>query len=426
MGEQRMSFGKSWAAIGVAVALVSATVARAEQHWIVPEATLAHVTKPWREGAILERSEDGRAFVEIETDGQGHPTLAAVSSIEPKADARRRFLSLLLRVHDMKHLSHLEVRLGSDGLEKSWYAMSVPIYGDGEYNFLQYGVWTTVTLSLGGAVLEGKPDRERIDSLAIMVTDDGKQPVKLDFGGAALVDAPKQGVVSFTFDDGYKEHLWAARQLAERDWRGTFYVIPQLIGEAAYLTKDDLAEIGHLGADVASHDDPPFTQVPAKELEPRIRGIRERLTAWGFGEGAQHLAYPLGKQEPVRVRPTIARVFTTARLAGSGPETLPPADPQLLRASNVMNTTTPEEVGAWARRARDEGEWLILMFHWLPEQAAKGTDYSMDAYRRLLDEVAKTKVRVAPVTEVWREVADEVAAQSKFPPAATSPAKRAP
>lgn len=421
-----MTCRKFWTGLGVAVVIAaSATSAQSEQHWIVPEATLAHVTQPWREGAIRDRNEEGRAFVEIETDGKGHPTLAAVASIAPKVDARRRFLSLVLRVHDMKSLSHLEVRLGSDGLEKSWYAMSVPIYGDGEYNFLQDGAWTTVTLSLGGAVLEGTPDRERIDSLGIMVTDDGKKPVKLDFGGAALVDAPKQGVVSFTFDDGYKEHLWAARLLSEHGWRGTFYVIPQLIGEAAYLTKEDLAEIGRLGADVAAHDDPPFTQVPAKELEPRIRGIRERLTAWGFGEGAQHLAYPLGKQEPKRVRPTIARVFTTARLAGSGPETLPPADPQLLRASNVMNTTPPEEVAAWARRARDEGEWLILMFHWLPEKSVKGTDYSMDEYRRALDEVAKTKVHVAPVTEVWREIADEVAAQAKFPPR-TSPAALAP
>jgi peptidoglycan/xylan/chitin deacetylase (PgdA/CDA1 family) len=416
-----------WTGLGLAVALIaSATLAHAEQHWIVPEPTLAHVTQPWREGALRDRSEDGRAFVEIETDGRGHPTLAAVTSIAPAADARRRFVSLTLRVHGMKHLSHLEVRLGSDALAKSWYALSVPIYGDGEYNFLQDGAWTTVTLSLGGAETQGSPDREHIDSLALMVTDDGKDKVRVDFGGAALVDAPKQGVVSFTFDDGYKEHLWSARLLAERKWRGTYYVIPQLIGEPLYLTKEQLDEIGKLGMDVASHDDPPFTQVPAKELEPRIRGIREKLSAWGFAEGAQHLAYPLGKQEPTRVRPTIAKVFTTARLAGSGPETLPPADPQLLRASNVMNTTTPEEVGAWARRARDEGEWLILMFHWLPEKAAQGTDYSMDDYRRALEEVAKTKVRVAPVTEVWREVADEVAAQTKFPPRTESPAKRAP
>ena len=157
-----------------------------------------------------------------------------------------------------------------------------------------------------------------------------------------------------------------------------------------------------------------------------MRGIQEWLAKRGFAEGGQHLAYPLGKQEPKRVRPAIARLFTTARIAGGGPETIPPADPHLLRAVNVMDTTTPEEVGAWARRARDEGEWLLLMFHWLPEKTEKGTDYSMGDFRRAIDAVAKTQVRVAPVSEVWREVAPLVAGSNAFPPQPTHPAAPAP
>jgi hypothetical protein len=196
---------------------------------------------------------------------------------------------------------------------------------------------------------------------------------------------------------------------------------------AAYLTEGDVAEIARLGWDVAAHDDPPFTSIPAAELEPRIRGIRDWLVEHGYKEGAEHLAYPLGKQEPKRVRPTIARVFTTARIAGGGPETLPPADPHLLRALNVIDTTKPEEVGAWAERARTNGEWLILMLHWLPEKTEKHTDFAMSDFKRLLDEVAKTKVRVAPMTEVWHEAAPLVAAETMFPPAQpTSPAKPAP
>jgi hypothetical protein len=91
-----------------------------------------------------------------------------------------------------------------------------------------------------------------------------------------------------------------------------------------------------------------------------------------------------------------------------------------------MDTTTPEEVGAWARRAHDEGEWLLLMFHWLPEKTEKGTDYSMGDFRRAIDAVAKTQVRVAPVSEVWREVAPGVAGSSAFPPQVTHPAAPAP
>lgn len=405
----------------------AATSARAGERWIVANPTLASVAKEWKEGDLRARSEDGRALVTIVTDGKGHPTLMAARGIAPLADTRGRFLAVTLRVRGMKHLSNLQVRLGSDALATSWLALGVPVYADGEYNFLQEDTWASITMSFGEAVATGSPDRAKIDSFAVMATDDGKGKVEVDFAGAALVDAPKEGVVTFTFDDGYKEHLEASRLLAERGWRGTSYVIPQLVGTSpTYLTEADVAEIGRLGSDVAAHDDPPFTQVPANELEPRVRGIQKWLVERGFADGAEHLAYPLGKQEPRRVRPTIARVFTTARLAGGGPETLPPADPQLLRASNVLDKTTPEEVGAWARRARENGDWLILMFHWLPEKAAKHTDYSMSDYRRVLDEVAAAKVRVAPLTEVWREIAPRAAERAMFPPRTALPASAAP
>lgn len=412
-------FGRVGAGLAVALA---AAVARAELHWVVPEPTLASVRQVWKEGSLEERSEDGRRFVSLATDGRAHPALAA-AQVAPPADARGRFVRLVVRVRGVRHLAHLEVRVAADAAAESWFSLPVPIYADGEYNFLQDGVWTALTLSFGQAEKTGKPDRARVGAIALMATDDGRGRVEIDVAGAALVDAPAQGVVSFTFDDGYREHLTAIRLLAERGWRGTAYVIPHLVGSgAAYLTRADLDEIARLGSDVAAHDDPPFTQLPAAELEPRVRGIRAQLGAWGFAEAAQHLAYPLGKQEPRRVRPTIARVFTTARLAGSGPETLPPADAQLLRAVNVLDSTPPEQVGAWARRAREEGEWLILMFHWLPERAEKATDYALADYRRVLDEVKRAGVRVAPVTEVWREVAAQVAAQGLFPPRTSLPA----
>jgi hypothetical protein len=204
-------------------------------------------------------------------------------------------------------------------------------------------------------------------------------------------------------------------------------VIPEAIGSPDYLSVADLAEIRRLGTDVAAHDVPPFTEIAPNDLEPRLRGIQSFLVEHGHALGAQHLAYPLGKQETRRVRPTVNKLFATARLAGSGPETLPPADPHLLRAWNVTASTTPEQVGEAARRARDNHEWLILMFHWLPEKTAKATDYSMSDFKRALDEVAKTGVRVAPVSEVWSQIAPspakELASRAATGASPASPAR---
>lgn len=380
--------------------LFLAAAAYGDERWIESAPTLERVTKVWQEGSLEAGSEVGQSFVRIVTDGEAHPALATLGAIEPRVDARRRFVKVLLRVDGLAHLAAIELRLGSDGLAESWYSWGIPLYGDPEYNFLQDGQWGAITLSFGTAASTGRPDRAKLDTLGIMVTDDGKGKARVDFGGFAVVDEPKEGVVSFTFDDGHAEHLGAARLLAERGWRGTFYVIPQAIGRPPHLSASQLAELGRLG-DVAAHADPPFTEVPASELPTFIRDIQSYLVERGYASGAQHLAYPLGKQEPRRVRPEVARAFTTARIAGAGPETIPPADRHLLRAVNVVDSMTPEEVGAIARRARDDHEWAILMFHYLPAATAKPTDYAIADFQRVLAEVAKTGVRVAPVSEVW-------------------------
>jgi peptidoglycan/xylan/chitin deacetylase (PgdA/CDA1 family) len=390
----------------LAAALVAtATPARSAERWIDAAPNAESVKSQWREGKVEEAREKDKSFVRITTDGKGHPTLAAMEAIQPAIDARGRFVKVMLRVQGLANLSGIELRVGSDSSKDAWYSYTIPLYGDVEYNLLQDGAWTAITMSLGPRNATGAPKRDALDAFSIMATDTGGGPVKLDFGGLAVVDEPAEGVVSFTFDDGYKEHLPAMKLLAEHGWRGTAYVIPETIGSPSYLSVEDLAEIERLGSDVAAHDDPPLTSLPPDELEPRLRGIQSYLADHGYADGAKHLAYPLGKQETSRVRPTVNKLFATARLAGSGPETLPPADPHLLRAFNVLDSTTPEEVAAAAQRAKDNHEWLILMFHWLPEKAAKPTDYSMDDFKRALDAVAKTGVRVAPITEVWKEIA---------------------
>jgi hypothetical protein len=93
--------------------------------------------------------------------------------------------------------------------------------------------------------------------------------------------------------------------------------------------------------------------------------------------------------------------FATARLAAGGAETLPPADPHRLRAWNVLAATPPEELAAAARRAREEREWLILMFHFLVERPARETEYAIAEFRRALAGIAASGAAVRPVGEVW-------------------------
>lgn len=357
-------------------------------------------------GGTIERGDDsGMSWMRSLTDGKGGATFFTnVQPYVPAIDFRRKFVKVWVKVDDVSRLAGLELRLSSDRFKSSYFAFRIMLFDDPDFNVLRSGSWTPLTFGFGNARVEGNPDRSRIDSIGWYVADRGnEQPVTTWWGGLSLVDEPLQGVVSFTFDDGYDEHLLAAQIMAEAGFAGTAYVIPEAVGRDGYMSLHDLVDLkDSYGWDVAAHHQTPFTEFTSEQLENTILGVKRFLVENEFEGGAGHLAYPLGKQDLDVVRPLVRKHFTTARVAGGGPETLPPADPHLLRVVNVTNTTTPEEVGAAARAAMRNRQWLILMLHYLVEQPKTALDYSVEDFRKLVAEVKKSGVRVMPMARVWR------------------------
>jgi peptidoglycan/xylan/chitin deacetylase (PgdA/CDA1 family) len=355
--------------------------------------------------ASCERQESAAFYwMSCTTRGNGNPALLAnPAPYDPPLDLTGKLVKARVKTDDLSRLGGIELRLTSDDFRSSYFAFSVPLFSDGDFNLLRDGVWTTLTFSLGSARIVGAPDRTAIDGVGLYFADSGKAPVRVAWAGLSAVDHPSEGCLSFTFDDGTRSH-WeiAAPEMARFGFRGTAYVMPDQIGQTEYLTLDEIRELrDRYGWDVAAHHAIPFTEFAPAELEPTILGIQRYLRKQGFEKGAAHLAYPLGRQDPEVVRPLVRKHFATARLAGAGPETIPPADPHLLRAVNVLDTTTAEELGEIARRARDHGEWAILMFHHLRESTASPLDYSIERFRQALERIDESGVRVLPVSEVW-------------------------
>ncbi len=213
-------------------------------------------------------------------------------------------------------------------------------------------------------------------------------------------------MLSFTFDDGYDEHYTAAELMAPYGFRGTAYVIPDSIGDEGYVTMHDLVDMQDtFGWDIAAHHAIPFTDMRPAQLENSILATLRYLRSNQFTRAAGHLAYPLGKQNTALVRPMVRKHFTTARIAASGPETLPPADPHLLRTYNVVTATTPAELKAAAEQAIENKQWLILMFHWLVDDPQYDTQYSIKDFKKVLAKIKQTGIRVLPLTEAWEACA---------------------
>lgn len=369
----------------------------------------------WPGGTFELGGQNGFAWARAVTDGQGGGTFAAnVRPYAPPIDATGKFVKVTVKVDDVSQLGGMEFRLSSDRFNQSYYAFGLTLYDDADFNVLRDSVWTTLTFSFGSARVEGTPDRSRLNSVGWYVADKGEgAPITAYWGGLSLVDEPTQGVVSITFDDGYDEHLLAAKMMAKYGMQGTAYIIPSAIGAVGYLTHHQLVDLQErYGWDIAAHYNTPFTEMRPDELETAILGVQRFLEENQFGDGAGHLAYPLGKQNTSLVRPLVRKHFTTARVAAAGPETIPPADPHLLRVFNVLPSTTPEQVGHAVRRAAEHKEWLILMMHYLVEEPSNDLEYGIEQFDAMLREINEAGARVMPLARVWRGCMQSFAASA--------------
>ncbi len=365
------------------------------------------------------RERGGFDWLEITTSGDGRPSwVEPVAAIEPPLDLEGRFPRLWIRVEPLEQLAGLELRLASGPVD--FFAFPVPLFADLEFGVLLPGTWTPLTWSFGAARSEGTPARGALSRLGVFLRDRGEGPVRVDLAALSSEAQSDRGVLSLTFDDGWADHLEvAAPALAAHGFAGTAYVIPEALGRPGYLTRGQAHALAdRYGWDVSAHLVTPLPELAPDALEPALLGVLRFLRVQGFGASAAHLAYPLGKQEPRRVLPLVREHFATARLAGGGAETLPPADPHRLRVLNVTPELGPEEIGAAARRARTHGEWLILMFHHLPERANGPLDYPAAAFREALAAIARSGIRVLPVSRVWHGLAAGGTAGASLPAAA--------
>ncbi len=361
----------------------------------------------WGVASCRTRTEGGFAWAACELAGDGAAGfLANASPYVTPVDVRGHTLRTWVRVDDPKRLAGLELRLASHGFEEGFAAVGVPLFDDPLFNMIQPGVWTPLTVSLGSLRTQGRVELGAIREVGLYLGVRGDEPLGFDWSGVDAIERAPQGYVSITFDDGTAAHeTIAAPAMAKHGFRGTAYVMPDQVGGRRFVSQAQLASLREAyGWDVAAHHGTPFTDFDGPGLESVILGVQGYLRERGYDAGAGHLAYPLGRQEPGIVRPLVRKHFATARIAGGGSETIPVADRHLLRAVNVLDTTTPAEIGEIARRAKEHGEWAILMFHLLEDEPELPISYGIDDFARALDAIAASGVEVRPVSEVWEEI----------------------
>lgn len=180
-------------------------------------------------------------------------------------------------------------------------------------------------------------------------------------------------VVSLTFDDGTADHALAGALLAERGFKGTFYVNSAQIGTSGYyLSLPELRAIASRGHEIGGHtlNHRDIAGLGEAERERQVCGDRDRLIAWGFSPSS--FAYPYGSYDGAAQRTVRSCGYSNARIVGSitcsacpPAESQPPRDSYAVRTPpSIKATTSIEELKAYVEDAeRTGGGWVVLVFH---------------------------------------------------------------
>lgn len=314
-------------------------------------------------------------------------------------------LSFELTISSLKSLHGLEMRLYKNAESADFISAKLPLFAEESFNWVQSRVPTPVTLSLTH-FLEGKTtDVSSYRHLGFFINTKELQPIEINFRKMTLIKKrfPGAGFVSITFDDGYESLKVADKILRSGKMRATAYVIREALGRKGYITTKEMCAMASGAWAISSHATVPFTDNP--DLADFLRkDFAEMKRECNGGLSPQHLAYPLGQQsEPVV--DIVKTQYLTARLAGSGLETLPPAMNLKLRAVNVTASMTPENIAQLARQSVANGDWLILMFHYIKSGASPLTDldYAEENFEKLIKELAPIRAQVLTVPEVYHK-----------------------
>jgi len=197
-------------------------------------------------------------------------------------------------------------------------------------------------------------------------------------------NAFEKGLISFTFDDGYKSIYTALNNDELGGFTGTVYMtVNELVGATEceeenygcyedYMTKTELKTLVQKGFEVGSHTrthkESLVDDGKEKDFKYEINGSRLDLLKDGFdNQKITNLAYPFGKFSPSIIEKLKSAGFLGARTVDPDVLNFKNTNPFELHARQINSDTELEEVKGWINEAVNQKGWLILVIHEIEE-----------------------------------------------------------
>lgn len=321
--------------------------------------------------------------------------------VENTYDLLNNDLVLKIKINSLPTGARLHLKLAntSDSSTSAVYEIDRGSDYYAPNDWIEYVIPYTAYRSIYG---EGKVDFRKIDDVYLYASEG-----TVDFNLQYIGIRPKtlrNGIVTFTFDDGYKSQYTGIKTLAEKGITGTLFHIMEATTESSngYLTVSELQDlVNHYGADIEVHGNPGYDQWDETELVEHWAKSQKWLKENGLGEG-KYMAYPSGMY-PDNVVQLAKAYFDSCRTIKSFVplESYPPADRYRIHAVSAISDNNIDSVKTYIDKAVEGGAWLTLVFHKIGEGTGDSMDCSVDGLKAIADYAIESGVYIMNYAEVF-------------------------
>ncbi|MGI5238175.1 polysaccharide deacetylase family protein [Dactylosporangium sp. CA-139066] len=221
-----------------------------------------------------------------------------------------------------------------------------------------------------------------------------------------------RALVSLTFDDGWRSQYTAGLPLLDKyHMPATYYLLTSTIDYPDYMTKAQMGDLAAHGVEIASHtvDHPHLPTLSAAQIDSELKDSQATLRQW-YGAGvAKNFATPYGEYNAT-VLSTSKKYYRSHRSTDEGYNTKDSTDVNNIKVQNILDTTTPAQVGQWIDQAIRDKSWLVLVYHEVSATAEDPTyavtPANLEAELKLIQQKGIT---VATVDKALDEVVPQLA-----------------
>jgi peptidoglycan/xylan/chitin deacetylase (PgdA/CDA1 family) len=212
----------------------------------------------------------------------------------------------------------------------------------------------------------------------------------------------EQGILSFTFDDGYVSHYEIVRPLLEKyEIPSTFYLTESFLDQEGFLSQKQVIELRKKGHEIGSHS---HSHCNLKSLSS-LQVIKELSQSKAFLEGlisseVVSFAPPFGSFS-LHLFPIIKKYYRSSRSTISGLNKIKELNPWHIRANIVFSHTSLSEIEKLVLEAIKEEKWLVLVYHDIKDRKEKepSIHIAKEVFEEHLAMIKKKKIKVVTIRD---------------------------